>query len=348
MFSLKRKKETGFFPISVTNELKGFAILAVIFSHIGYFLSTDTRFLFPWSIIAGVGVDIFLFLSGYGLAISSSTKDLPPLKFYKKRLIKLFVPLWLIVGAFLLLDLFLLQRVYPTAEIITSFLGIFPSADIFLNLNSPLWYFTLILFYYLIFPWVFDRKRPLTSAALLITISYFVSQIKLPVNESVLHLYKLHYLAFGLGVLFAAGFFRISFFKKFIPTKLEKILYRVSHLKNWDRLLALAGLIALVAYFSIHSGWSEKTIIAQSISLLTALALILIFLIKKTEFKALTILGIYSYEIYLIHWPIMYRYDIFYKFLPAAIATVLYLILFVGLGWLLSKLQKTIFKKISA
>jgi len=71
LLSLRKKKSEGFFPISITNELKGVAILTVIFGHIGYFLVSDNRFLFPLSTISGVGVDLLLFLSGYGFVVSA-------------------------------------------------------------------------------------------------------------------------------------------------------------------------------------------------------------------------------------------------------------------------------------
>ena len=62
---LSLKKSSGeIMSISQTNQLKGVAILMVIFSHAGYFLSTDTRFLYPLSVAGGVGVNLFLFLSG--------------------------------------------------------------------------------------------------------------------------------------------------------------------------------------------------------------------------------------------------------------------------------------------
>ncbi len=73
----------GFFPITLTQELKGLAILAVVFSHIGYFLVYQHEFLFPLTILAGVGVNIFLFLSGLGLTISALKKDLSVWNFYK-------------------------------------------------------------------------------------------------------------------------------------------------------------------------------------------------------------------------------------------------------------------------
>jgi peptidoglycan/LPS O-acetylase OafA/YrhL len=69
--SVKKIQTNHSFTPSTTEELKGIGILAVVFSHIGYFLVNDHRFLFPLSTIAGVGVNLFLFLSGMGLTFSS-------------------------------------------------------------------------------------------------------------------------------------------------------------------------------------------------------------------------------------------------------------------------------------
>jgi len=57
--SLRQKKHTEIFPASVTTELKGVAILMVLFAHIGYFLFWDHRFMFPLSVFGGIGMDLF-------------------------------------------------------------------------------------------------------------------------------------------------------------------------------------------------------------------------------------------------------------------------------------------------
>lgn len=47
--TIRKRTSTEALPIETTQELKGFAIIAILFAHIGYFLATDTRFLFPLS-----------------------------------------------------------------------------------------------------------------------------------------------------------------------------------------------------------------------------------------------------------------------------------------------------------
>ncbi len=319
LVALRKIKEEAFFPIEVSNNLRGLAIFAVVFSHIGYFLSSDTRFLFPYSILAGVGVNLFLFLSGFGLTVSHLKSPLSVADFYRKRLSRLFIPLWVVISAVLLIDFFMLGRTYPLPEIVNSFLGFYPRADVTQNLNSPLWYFTIILFYYLIFPLTFTRKIPLLSPILVLVLSLFLLNLKLPVDPDVVKLYKLHTLAFPLGMLFGLSIQKIKF-------KLNPIL----------KILIFTASVLIFLYTSVHSGVGEDPKIEQSISLITTLSLMVIFSLSRFDFKLLSVFGIYSYEIYLIHWPVLSRFNLFLG-LPPFLAVLLNLSLIFLLGYALQK-----------
>lgn len=325
--SVRKSKEESFLSKESTNQLKGFAILAVVLSHIGFFLYPDQKFLFPYSILAGVGVNLFLFLSGFGLTLSHLKSPLSPLIFYKRRLLKLFIPLWIIITIFLLLDFFLLQRTYPILEIAHSFLGFYPRADVFQNLNSPLWYFSIIFFYYLIFPLLFIKKIPLFSPLLVLLFSWCLLNLSLPVNRDVLNLYKLHYLAFPLGMLFGLVIQKVKF-------KSDLIL----------KLLALTVAILVFLYSSINSGVGENLKTEQGISLITTLSLVVIFSLSRFNFRLLSLLGIYSYEIYLLHWPILSRFNLFREF-PPFLMIILNLILILFLGYTLQKIIGKITKQ---
>jgi len=356
LISVRIKKYSQFFPISQRQELKGLAILFIIFAHIGYLLMADHRFLFPLSIMAGVGVDLFLFLSGLGLTASTLKKKLPIFNFYKKNLLKLFIPLWLLLTLFLLLDFFILKIIYPQQFIEKSLFGFFPSADAYRDLDSPLWYFTLILFYYLIFPLSFYRKRPWISAVIIYGISYFVLSQNLIWLSWVEPFYKLHIIAFPLGIIAGWIFYDLHYQYKIIADKyyilLKNRMYslvRPDILSRFKKYLFMIGyyvlvasLIAFICYLSYYLGGQKNPNKAQLISIITMLAIICLFSLKKIEFRLLHIFGTYSYEIYLLHWPILYRYDFFYKYLPAWLATVFYLIYFLGIAWLFKKVSKFI------
>lgn len=343
LFSAKKFQTNHSFTAFMTEELKGLAILAVVFSHIGYFLVSDHRFLFPLSTIAGVGVNLFLFLSGMGLTFSALKTPLSIFKFYVKRLPRLFIPMWAVLTLFLIMDFLFLQTTYPIKTIWQSYLGFFPAADLFKSINSPLWYFTLILFYYLLFPLIFHRKLAYLAPVILLLLPYWL--LKRPfmleyLDINVFNLYSVHFVSFPLGVFFALliqdknfGALRFHFKNIFLRSNLVLLLVPI--------------FLAVFAYTSINSGVGLEKEIEQTISLITMFSIIFVFIAKSIEFKLFHLFGKYSYEIYLLHWPLLARYDLFYTYLPASLATAIYLTEFICLGYLLQKLTNAFFKKIA-
>jgi peptidoglycan/LPS O-acetylase OafA/YrhL len=337
LLSTKFIKREGFTQ-SVTDELKGFAILAIVFSHIGYFLSKDNQFLYPLSALAGVGVNIFLFLSGFGLT-KSTLKNIGVQtrlefikNFYKKRLIKLFPLLWLVLIIFLVLDLFVLNIHYPFKETVLNFFGLSPTSDIFGTIDSPLWYFSLILYYYLIFPFFFIKKRVGLSAVLLGLFTFFVLQFKLPIDHGVGLLYRLHFIAFPLGVAFTL----------FDQKLLDILDHKLKH-------FLLPILLLILGFLTINSGVGAGDFVEEAFSIIILFVILLIFIIMPVRFRLFSLFGIFSYEIYLIHWPILYRYGYLYKFLPAWLSTCLYLAIFLVVGFIFQKIISTkVLKKLLA
>jgi len=351
LFSIKPQKANkdnnnkGFFPIVLTQELKGLAILAVVFSHIGYFLAYQHEFLFPLTVLAGVGVNIFLFLSGLGLTISSFKKDLSVWSFYKQRLLKLFVPFWLILILFFTADYFFLNINYSWQFISKAFLGIFTTADLYHDVNSPLWYFTLILFYYAIFPLVFSKKRAWFSAIMLFAIPYLILRQNPEVLQNIIGMYKVHLVAFPLGVFTVWLFSKRDFTELINLIKKDSIVsWIIKNLGKIVRFIFMIGLLFFINYFAFHAGIGEKYYVEEFISIITSIAIIILFALKKFEFRLLSLFGVYSYEIYLLHWPIMYRYDFLYKFISGWLATIIYLILFLVFGLVLRKVSDKLLK----
>lgn len=329
-----QKKQTVALDKTTSTSLKGFAILGVLFAHIGYALVQDTRFLFPLSIAAGICLNLFLFLSGYGLTQSMMEKPLSIWTFYKRRLDKILIPFWISLILFLILDTIILNRFYPWTEIVQSFFGFFPRADLYTSLNSPLWYITFILANYLVLPLVFIRRAPMITGVLMAVIGAIATFIlPLPVTEGVRDLYRIHILAFPLGIvaadLVSKKYSKISLWTEKLRLRLEKM--------DWCtlgvRLLLAIGLGYIFANIALNhaeigKGWAEQTM-----SLLAAASLLGAFLISPFESRFLFVIGLYSFEIYLLHWPIMSRYDLFYGRVPASIATLLYLLFLLGMGY---------------
>jgi peptidoglycan/LPS O-acetylase OafA/YrhL len=345
--STRKREEGPSLSVSTTTELKGFAILAIVLAHIGYYLAEDHRFLFPLSVLAGVGVDLFLVLSGYGLAHSMMRKQPTLLEFYVRRTSRIFVPLWLVLGAILTIDAFGLHLIYPLKTILQGIIGIFPKANLYESMNAPFWYLSLLLLYYFLFPIFFSKRTPVFSALILAGIAYKITHLEsLPVDIGVLGSYHGHLLGFPFGIVLFAVLEEPFPELQHIWNRFKLFFSKKDLFVQGVRIALLLFFTSLVCYFAIHSGVGKGVSREQTISLSTVLFLIILFAIKPFEQRFLYWVGNYSYEIYLIHWPLLYRYDVLYLLLPAGIVTFLYLWIFMGLSALIQRGSAQILKKL--
>ena len=146
------------------------------FGHAGGFLSWFATFVQNGS----VGVDIFLFLSGICLYFSF-VKDADPRRFWKKRLLRIFLPLWIIDG------LYWFIRVVALGEgggSVLACLEGFASRMLLLRFwetgDGTCWYGSLIVVLYLLYPalhvFVFspNARSPLARCLALMAFFYFL------------------------------------------------------------------------------------------------------------------------------------------------------------------------------
>lgn len=89
--SKNEKENNKILSFDISTILRGIAILLVIFQHIGG--SFGTNILTP---LGGTGVAIFLILSGYGINESFKKKGLD--YYWKNRIIKVFIPYFIIIS----------------------------------------------------------------------------------------------------------------------------------------------------------------------------------------------------------------------------------------------------------
>ncbi|MFA5871030.1 MAG: acyltransferase [Candidatus Paceibacterota bacterium] len=306
--TMRMRAKDELFSRENSDEMKGYAMLAIIFSHIGYFLSKDTQFLFPFSIGAGVAVNVFFFLSGYGLAMSAFKKYLKPVPFYIRRFFKIIIPLWITLLLLYVSDFLVFKKTYTTSSIVHSFLGWFPNANIWNDVNSPLWYITILFFFYLIFPIIFRPWHPYSSASLILicggVFAYFA-----PIG--VRGLYETHWLLFPLGVLFAS----FSHIRMLVLPKRTK--------SQW-----IFGIVALVASLAVLYGYAGiGTKYEQYISIVMLALFITAFWFIPFRSEIVEKIGKYSFGMYLIHWPLMYRYGVWFQFFPPWFSTLIGIVL---------------------
>lgn len=277
-----------------TLQLGALGILAVIFAHVGYGIEGQENFLGPLANYGGIAVDLFYFLSGYGLALSfSKTKSLAD--FYIKRASRIILPVWIVLALFFIFDAFIFSKGYEVLYMVKSFLLIFPTADLYNDVNSPLWYITPLVLYYLAFPAFFNKRRIVFSTFLFFMLGYIISLV--PIDDFV---FKLHYLAFPLGVL-VAGY-------------TEQIAKQVGLLSKRLRSVIAVLLLLLVAAASTYSG--VDTAFEQYGSVIAMLSLVGLFFLVPLRSPILVFIGTYSFELYLLHWPLMSRFDFLHILRP--------------------------------
>jgi peptidoglycan/LPS O-acetylase OafA/YrhL len=297
---------------------------------------------------AGVGVDLFLFMSGFGLTLGLLKKRMSPLEFYRRRLIKVFIPLWVMLLLLFAADALLLHLYYSPLYMLRSLLGWFPTANGYIDVNSPYWYISWLLMFYLLLPLLFSATRPWLTAIALAVIANLVAIID-PLDLQVDWLHRLHTNAFSLGMIVAWAIHEPRGETNQLAIRLKNFR---THAPPWLRYPLLVVMLVAAAYFAANNassswptlgpalervGFDQSYFIGQATSLLAMIALLIFFSLKRIEFRFLYLFGVYSFETYLMHWPLMSRYDVFFHHAPAWLAPLLWLSAFIALAWLLEK-----------
>ena len=74
-------------------------------------------------------------------------------------------------------DALFMDKTYSVGYIIKSMLGFFPTADGFGDVNSPFWYITWMIMFYLLYPLVFFKDKPWLSAIILAVIATIIGTL---------------------------------------------------------------------------------------------------------------------------------------------------------------------------
>ncbi|HEY5079485.1 MAG TPA: acyltransferase [Opitutaceae bacterium] len=131
--------------LEVLDELKGVAIVLILLYHAGGVMG--------WrNLLQGqVGVDMFVFLSGVGLALS--TRDAGTLGFLFQRFWRIYPAYWIVLTGFLLADAHFLGWHFSGVDTALHYLGIQalfgPEHE--MSVNDSFWFVTLIVCLYLLY-----------------------------------------------------------------------------------------------------------------------------------------------------------------------------------------------------
>jgi len=281
----------------------------VIFDHVFYHLLGYTQNIgdpsFFWKVKnpfltwGNYGVAIFLFISGFGITSSYIKKGIKN-RWLFKHYLRIWLPYILITVVWLIMDHFLLHLHHGKNEILLSIIP-FPIDDSWQVVDFNMWFIPFLLFQYFVFFFVFKTKllsnmtKLCLFAGIISVVSYFhniylLRSIPTPTTQ-----WPMNYvLYFPIGIFIGMYYKQISFMISKLKTK-SVVFMIVSFM-----------LIALTQskFLNDSAFWGGVFFI------------LIVFLLNSLGYfsRFLYWIGLISFEVYLVHGPLMYRYDfILYK-----------------------------------
>ncbi len=276
--------------IDAVDELKGLAIILVIVYHAGAILGID-------NVMHGeIGVDIFLMMSGFTLALGSP--DISLGQFFIRRFSRIYPSYWVALGVTLVIQWKLYGTQKSWENIWQHIIGIhaFSRLAYFADIVDAFWFVSMILAAYVVFALI--RKR-LDDLSLVIAVAGFLTAL-----ASYLYIRNSH-----AGGLISLAVRIPSFFVGIIAGQL--LGHGTGELKF--NLLLGFGLICFYYQTFILSIADNYTLPAVGI---ITLWIGLRGLLRKVPgwvglSGAFAFVGLISYELYLFHQPLIRDYNIY-------------------------------------
>lgn len=273
--------------VGVLDELKGLAITFIVIYHAGgVLIMADTLHL-------EAGVDMFVILSGVGVALSSPAGG--PGRFLLRRFMRIYPPYGLVLTMVLLGGWFVLgNRTYSAADVSLHYLGLhalFGDAHC-MTISDSFWFVTLIVFLYGAYAalWRF-RNRPDWMLFLGAVISLAMAMIYFHTGQADCYShFALRIPGFFIGVLggmlMRAGLLDLPLSAPLGGAFLA--LFCIPYTQGIIFTSFLVGLGLIASYAFLARRW-----------------------ISAAVRSALGFLGTHSLEIFLIHQPLIRDYNIF-------------------------------------
>lgn len=248
------------------------------------------------------GVDIFLFLSGFGLYYSLSRKNVVLSQYYKKRFIRIFPEFW-----FCLLVIFLLHRNFDFHSICSLLYRATTIGYWIPNTPFTLWYISCIVLFYAIFPFYFKlfSKFGLNVSlwfivsGLLLTIIYGLVMVLFFDNENKGHLLILTISRIPIFFIGAVvGYFtKEKMFRKYRSMNMIILIFL---------LLSIVAIITLPYLWKNYQAyfWTCSLFFIPFIFITPSLCIIIVSIIDKMPniiSNIFTKAGSISLELYIVH-----------------------------------------------
>jgi peptidoglycan/LPS O-acetylase OafA/YrhL len=301
--------------VHAVDELKGLAIALIILYHSQGVLGYSN---YPHG---EIGVDIFLMLSGFTLAMNSV--EMPLGQYFLRRFARIYPTYWLALGVTLWLQKELFGATKSWEDIWQHIVGIhaFSRLVYFSDISDPFWFISLIAAAYLVFAVI--RKR-LDNLSLVVAVAGALSLIATIGYEHFDHAGGLISLAIRIP----------DFFVGVIAGRL--LASGTAEL----RLNLVLGLGLLCFYFQTFFLSTANNYTLPAVGIIATWIGLRHYLVGSHQGRvfltAFALLGLISYEVYLIHQPIIRDYNAYIYThvlnVPAPSKLQLFRGIFIGLG----------------
>ena len=314
LVSLK-KSEIEFLGREQTNQLKGLAILLVVTGHLWMHVTSEKAI----PILGDYGVSAFLMLSGYGLTRSSRKKTVRFASFARRRLVRVILPYWIITTSIVILDWVILDRSHSACTLISSMLCVNVAEDA-RHLDYTRWYITILLANYVGFyvSYRYVRGRASLVAIWLVGFLMLIARVTKLFPLGAAH----QLVAFPMGCALAHYLPEIRRFIREGRTKYRLLL-----------VLAIASIGLSVSLLFREMLPKIASVCIDSVNALVFCCLLVVASAvmsgMSVNSRLLLFVGTISYELYLIHGPIMIKYNPVFGHLGHANVVVGYLLLLV-------------------
>lgn len=277
--------------------LMGVSMLSIMLFHQSWIWGWNPFFAF-FHFFGNWGVDIFFFVSGFGLFYSLK-KDGNILSFYKRRLIRM-IPLCLVCGSFR----YIVDHILPVG------IGGYPtgvhevSSDWMTILCWDKWFVAVILGYYLLMPLLYWCVNKYGSWILLggYVIAFLGAQALIP---SWMVQYSIHFPSFCLGLIIAAGILKMT--KIGTSIGLVAVFVALTY-----KFVGMMGWLVIVDHYTYIILSFGVVVLSLSIIRIASIPYVKNCKIDRLVNESICFIGRHTLEIYLLH-EFVYRYT--YRFL---------------------------------
>ncbi len=284
-----------------TDQLRGIAIFFVVLGHLWVHVSKTK----PHIILSGDSVSLFLFLSGFGLAISTRNNPIGFKNFCFKRIKRVMIPYWIVTILILILDLLILGRILKLDSLLMTIFGINTRLEL-TKLDYVRWFVTFILLWYLVFYVFLLKYRTKFSSLLLLVIAF----VLLPLNYYFFHFGWYQFFSFPIGCLMAIHYeIAADIFNKYSRKLIILGIIGVCYVLFYKILMSYENFSSVITksipnlLLSYYSDWNSLILVLSCIILTNK------FIEKGFYSKFLLFLGKYSYEIFLLHGVFLIKYN---------------------------------------